>query len=236
MLGTREARQRRWRILAPLRVLKARPQLLASIALGAAVAWFLPEDVTPATRALLSWNATAICYFALAAMLHADATHESIRATAQRLDEGRAAILLLTAAASVASFGAIVVLLGEVKYTQDWEKALGIALTIVTVLNSWLLLHLSFGFHYAHEYYTEEALEPDQPPQTRGGLNFPNTETPQYIDFMYYSFVIGVAAQTADVETCSSTMRAITLVHGAVAFFFNTTIIALMVNIASQYV
>lgn len=236
MSDERAARTERWRVLAPLRILQARPQLLASIALGAAIAWFLPADMYPAPRALIAWNGAVLFYFVLAAILHADATHESIRAGAKRLDEGRAAILLLTTGATIASFAAIVMQLGDVKDAHGWEKAIGLGLTFITVFNSWTLLHLSFGFHYAHEYYTEEEREPFQPPQARGGLHFPNTDNPQYLDFMYYSFVIGVAMQTADVETCSSTMRAISLLHGVVAFFFNTTIIALMVNISSQFV
>lgn len=232
----RPARLRRWRVFAPFRVLRARPQLLASIALGVAIAWLLPAGMNPAPRALIAWNGAVLFYFVLAAVLHADATQESIRQGAKLLDEGRAAILLLTTGATIASFAAIAMQLGDVKDAHGWEKAIGLGLTFLTVFNSWTLLHLSFGFHYAHEYYTEEEQEPFQPPQARGGLHFPNTENPQYLDFMYYSFVIGVAMQTADVETCSSTMRAITLLHGVIAFFFNTTIIALMVNIASQFV
>ncbi len=210
--------------------------MLASVALGVGAFYALPAGVNPASRALLGWNAAAIVYFLLALILHANATHESIRASAKRLDEGRAIILLLTIAATIASIGAIVVHLNAVKSTVGVEKALGVGLTIITVLNSWLLLHLSFAFHYAHEYYTEEALAPYVPLQARGGLRFPGTKQPQYVDFLYFSYVIGVACQTADVETCSPTMRAIALVHGVIAFFFNSIIVALMVNIGSQLV
>jgi uncharacterized membrane protein len=234
--GAGLARIKRWRILAPFRVLRARPQLVASVLLGLLIGYLLPSGIGVATRVLIAWNIAVLFYFLLALILHSGATHESIRATAQRLDEGRAAILLLITAATIASFVAIVLHLGDVKTTHGAQKVVGVGLTAATVVNSWLLLHLSFAFHYAHEYYTEEARAPYLPPQTRGGLNFPATRAPQYIDFLYFSYVIGVACQTADVEICSPTMRAVALFHGVVSFFFNTTILALLVNIASQFV
>ncbi|MBV9702296.1 MAG: DUF1345 domain-containing protein, partial [Methylobacteriaceae bacterium] len=62
---------------------------------------------------------------------------------------------------------------------------------------------------------------------------FPDTRQPTFIDFLYYSFVIGCASQTADVETTSRPMRVITVLHGVISFFFNTTILALTINIGS---
>jgi uncharacterized membrane protein len=235
-MNARKARGRRWWILAPFRVLRARPQLVASAALGVLVGYLLSPAIIPATRALIAWNLAVLFYFLLALVLHAGATHESIRASARRLDEGRAAILLLITGATIASFVAIVLHLGEVKGAHGAEKLAGVGLSAATVVNSWLLLHLSFAFHYAHEYYAEESRAPYLAPQARGGLKFPETPTPQYVDFLYFSYVIGVACQTADVETCSPTMRAIALFHGIVSFFFNTTVLALLVNIASQFV
>jgi len=223
-------------ILAPFRIIRARPQLFVSVTLGLAVGSLLPQAMQPVSRALIGWNAFTLCYLALVAMSVAGATHETIRERAQHLDEGRFVMLLLTTAIATASFGAVVVQLGSVKGMDGWEKGASVALTIITVLNSWLFLHLTFAFHYAHEYYFEEESDPGEPPEARGGLHFPNTKTPQYIDFLYFSYVIGVAFQTADVETCSSPMRLLVATHGIVAFFFNTTILALMVNIASQLV
>lgn len=229
-------RRRAAPILAPFRIMRARPQLFLSLALGIAVGFALPAAMQPVARALLAWNAVVLCYFALVAIFVSGTTHHTIRERAQLLDEGRVAMLLLTTAIATASFGAVVVELGSVKSMQGWEKGATIALTIATVLNSWLFLHLTFAFHYAHEYYFEEERDSGEPAEARGGLHFPNTQTPQYVDFLYFSYVIGVAFQTADVETCSSPMRLLVATHGIVAFFYNTTILALGVNIASQLV
>ncbi|MFO1103987.1 MAG: DUF1345 domain-containing protein [Methylocystis sp.] len=223
-------------LLAPLRIIGARPQLFLSLAFGVSVGFFLPQAMQPVARALVAWNAVALCYFALVYMLIATATHDTIRERAQRLDEGRVVMLLLTTAIATASFGAVVIELGSVKSMDGWEKGASIALTILTVLNSWLFLHLTFAFHYAHEFYLEEEHDSQEPPAARGGLHFPNTTMPQYVDFLYFSYVIGVAFQTADIETCSSPMRLLVATHGIVAFFYNTTILALMVNVASQLV
>jgi len=223
-------------VLAPLRIIRARPQIFLSLALGVIVGFLLPQAMQPVARALVAWNAVSLCYFVLVYLLIARATHDTIRERAQRLDEGRFVMLLLTTAIATASFGAVVIELGSVNSMQGWEKGATIALTIITVLDSWLFLHLTFAFHYAHEFYIEEEHDPDEPPAARGGLHFPNTPMPQYIDFLYFSYVIGVAFQTADVDTCSSPMRLLVATHGIIAFIYNTTILALMVNVASQLV
>jgi uncharacterized membrane protein len=82
-----------------------------------------------------------------------------------------------------------------------------------------------FAVHYAHEFYAG----PEE------GLEFPGHEPPDYWDFMYYSFIIGTACATADVNVTDRRMRRITTLHCIVAFFFNTTILALMVNIGAGF-
>ncbi len=218
------------------RVIRARPRLFVCALVGAAVGVVLPQHWRDVTRALVGWNAAALLYLALSAELMARSTHDTIRRRAQFQDEGRLVILILAIATACASMGAIVAELGPVKHLAGWSKAAHLGLTILTVINSWLFIHLTFTFHYAHEYYFERATSPDKKPELRGGLIFPGTEQPNYVDFLYFAYVIGVACQTADVSTSSATMRAVALVQGVLAFFFNTTILALMVNIASGFV
>lgn len=227
--------QRRWRILAPFRVIGARPNLFGSVFVGLVIHYVTPDHLTMVTRALIGWNGALVAYFVAVAMLIARATHEDIRKRAETLDEGAGVMLLLTTAVAIASFGAIVMELADAQQAEGLEKAVDIGLTIVTVVSSWLFLHLTFALHYAHDYYRDDE-QPDDVFTARAGLDFPGTEEPQYIDFLYYSFVMGVACQTADVCTTSPGMRLLTMVHGVVAFFYNTFVLALMVNIASQFV
>jgi uncharacterized membrane protein len=235
--------------LAPFRIIRAHFRLVISGLVGAVVGVMLPASVdhpsiswlpfefTAVTRGLVGWNVAVGLYLLAAAEMITRSTHESIRRRAVLSDEGRAAVLFLTAVATFVAMGAIIAELGQSKTMMGDEKNPHIVLAVVTVFCSWAFMHLIFAFHYAHEFYAEEEAAPKGArPEMRGGLRFPNTPAPQYIDFLYFSYVIGVAFQTADVEVCSRTMRAVVLVHGVVAFFFNTTIVALMVNISSQYV
>ena len=103
------------------------------------------------------------------------------------------------------------------------------ALTVATVALSWTFTHIVFTLHYANVYY-----KPDE--DGPGGLAFPGHRPPDYRDFLYYAFVIGCACQTGDVATLSHAMRRLTLLHGIVAFAFNTAILALMINVGASLV
>ncbi|WP_442754593.1 DUF1345 domain-containing protein [Methylocystis sp. JAN1] len=210
--------------------------LPTSIEQPAAVFDWLPREFGGVTRGLAGWNVAVFLYLIAASRIIRRSTHESIRQRALLSDEGRTAVLFLTATATCVAIGAIIAELGQTKTLFEDEKVAHIALAVVTVFSSWAFMHLIFAFHYAHEFYSEADEAPEEKASARGGLHFPNTPAPQYSDFLYFSYVIGVACQTADVEICSGAMRNVALVHGVVAFFFNTTILALMVNISSQFV
>jgi uncharacterized membrane protein len=64
-------------------------------------------------------------------------------------------------------------------------------------------------------------------------LQFPGTADPTYGDFFYFAAVIGTSGQTADVAFTSSKLRRIGVLHCILAFFFNTTVLALTINIAA---
>jgi uncharacterized membrane protein len=103
-----------------------------------------------------------------------------------------------------------------------------LALATVTIALSWAAVHTTFALHYAHEYYRG-----DKP----GGLDFPSghdDEKPDYWDFVYFSFVIGMTAQVSDVGVTDKIIRRTATVHGIISFVFNTALVALMVNIAAS--
>jgi uncharacterized membrane protein len=98
----------------------------------------------------------------------------------------------------------------------------------VTVALSWAAVHTVFALHYAHEYYRG-----GKP----GGLQFPSGdehEKPDYWDFVYFSFVIGMTAQVSDVGITNRTIRRTATAHGIASFVYNTALVALMVNIAAS--
>ena len=136
-------------------------------------------------------------------------------------------ILALTVAAALASLAAILLELVDVSELPRQEQTLRLALVMVTIVLSWSLIHTAFALHYAHEFYDES------PPANQPRLHFPATDAPDYADFLYFAFVIGTTSQTADVDITSRSMRRLALIHGVIAFFFNTTLLAVAINIAA---
>jgi uncharacterized membrane protein len=217
----------------PLRVIEARPRLFICLAIGIIVGLVQPHDWRLATRLLIAWNGAVVLYLILGARMMMQADKLSIRRRAQLADDGKYAFLALSIIAAIASFAAIVLELAGAKDLGGFDKTANIVLVGGTIVTSWFFVHLTFTLHYAHEYFADELRTPD-PTDVRGGLIFPGTKDPHYIDFLYFSYIIGVASQTADVATSSKTMRALALVHGILSFFFNTTILALTINIAAS--
>jgi len=100
-------------------------------------------------------------------------------------------------------------------------------LTATTLIVSWSLLPTAFSMHYAHLYYRQGA-------EQHKALLFPDKiEKPEYWDFLYFSFTLAVACQTADVATGSTEVRRITLIQSVMAFVFNLAILGLSVNVAA---
>lgn len=97
---------------------------------------------------------------------------------------------------------------------------------------SWFLIHTIFAMHYAHSFYRQI----DEGGDRGDGLNFPGCDEPDFLDFAYFSFVIGMTFQVSDVAITSSRIRRISLVHALLSFLFNTVILALAINIASGLV
>jgi uncharacterized membrane protein len=218
-----------------LNAIRHRPRIYICAVVMAVVYFLLPNDLRVATRALIAWNTATILFIALVGWMMASSSEESIRAHAASEDERQWVLLVIGTAAACAALAAIVSELGPVKDMTGWSKAAHLALVTGTIVTAWTFIHLLFTVHYAHEYYADED-DDLSTPDVREGLKFPGDRNPTYPDFLYFSFVIGCASQTADVETVSRVMRQTTLAHGIVSFFFNTVILALTINIGAGLV
>jgi len=221
MPGTRSPR----RLPYLLRIVRARPRLATAIALGVAVTLVLPSHLWVTTRCLIGWNAGVALYLVLVYALMTRSNIERIRASAARQDEGRVALLILTVVAAAASLGAILVELST--GAGNGRTAAQLALATTTIVLSWIFIHTIFALHYAHDFYGEHGAK-------RSGVNFPGEEEPDYWDFVYFSFVIGMTCQVSDVAITSKPIRRTANAHGIVSFFFNAALLALMVNIAAS--
>ncbi|HWN49365.1 MAG TPA: DUF1345 domain-containing protein [Xanthobacteraceae bacterium] len=204
-----------------IRIVRARPRLFLAILLGLAVGVFLPAEWRPATRLLVAWDIALGLYLVLAFRLMTNCDVNRIKRRAAHQDEGRITILVLVVASAMASLLAILAELGGAN-----RQPAHLALAAVTILLSWAFTHTIFAIHYAHEYYDENA-------HKGGGLNFPGDQPPDYWDFVYFSFVVGMTSQVSDVAVTSSTFRRLVAAHGVVSFIFNATLLALTVNIAA---
>lgn len=179
---------------------------------------------------LTGWNCGALLYLGLIWRMMLQASHAQMQARAQAEDESQGTILLLTLLAGLMCLAAIVADLASVKTLAGSGKLAGIGLALLTIASSWLFTHTIFALHYAHLFYVARAH--GQPE----GLVFPGEERPDYLDFAYFAFIIGTSAQTADVSFSSRAMRRTGLMHCMVAFVFNTTLLALMINMAASLI
>jgi uncharacterized membrane protein len=216
-----------------LSLFKHRPRILICAAVGVVIYLLLPADMRVATRSLLAWNIATALFIALVGWMMARSSLRSIASHASLEDENQWVLLVVGVIAACAAMAAIVAELSVVRDMTGLHKAEHIALTGTTILSAWIFIHLMFALHYAHEYYAPTRTRDDPPETTRAGLRFPADSAPTYGDFAYFSFVIGCACATADVETISRPMRNVALAHGVIAFFFNTIILALTINIGA---
>ena len=141
-------------------------------------------------------------------------------------------ILALILLAIAASFVAILSVLGEAKAATGVGKILYVVMVVVTLLVSWTVTQIAFAFHYAHEYYVPRLGDRD----AQSGLLFPKDEAPDYWDFFYFSTSIGATSQTSDVAIATKGLRRLVAIHAVISFFFNTMVLALMVNLAASLV
>ncbi|MBC8013411.1 MAG: DUF1345 domain-containing protein [Methyloceanibacter sp.] len=147
--------------------------------------------------------------------------------------ESRIVVLVIVILGSLFTLLALVTQLGALKSEQGLDRTISVGLSVSTIFLSWLLIHVVFALYYAHEFHSESRAGASG---RGGGLKFPDDRTPDYLDFLYFSFVVGTTAQTSDVEVTSRAMRGVVMLHGILSFFFNTAVIALTVNLAAQLV
>jgi uncharacterized membrane protein len=211
-----------------IRIVKARPRLFIAVALGSVTALALATFTSwrAASSLLVGWDICAGLYLMLAFRVMSRSDTHNMRRRARLQDEGQFGILILTAIAALASLVAIFALLSS--SSAGTRNAPDLFLAMLTILLSWAFTHTIFALHYAHEYYDENAGK-------GGGMEFPDKECePDYWDFMYFSFVIGMCAQVSDVTVSCRPIRRTVFGHSVVSFVFNAALLALTVNIAAS--
>ncbi len=175
---------------------------------------------------LFAWCIFALTYLIISWVIIFSRSIPNIKKIA-RVDDGSglfvAFIILLSSFASMIS-----VLFLVIDKNKDTHQMITVPLIITGIFLSWVLVHTTFSFHYAHEYYDNDSTDENKDKQ---GLNFPGEEDPDYPDFTYFSFVVGMTFQVSDVEVTSKKMRRLVLMHGLISFALNTFVVALTINL-----
>ncbi|MEW7138293.1 DUF1345 domain-containing protein [Acinetobacter baumannii] len=213
------------------RSVENRPHFFIALIFGVVVASLLAwlTSWKWSTILLASWNGSISLYLLHVWKLMRSADHSQMQQQAKKQDESKWVIMLIVLLAITMSLVAILVQLSQLP-SGHYEKLGHVALALLTIISAWLFMHTVFALHYAHDFYM--ALSRNE---ENGGLDFPGTEHPTYPDFLYFSYIIGTSAQTADVSITNKHMRLLNLFHAVLSFGFNTTILAICINVAAGF-
>ena len=215
------------RAFDPLDLRQARARLLLAVVLGAATTatlTLMPAGPGWPVRIVAGWNAAALVLLSLAWLIIWRSDTETTRFRAAAEDPGRKTVWAVVSIASTFSLFAAVVVLRRAKIMSPSESAILIGLCLAAVVISWSLTHTTYTLRYAHLYYRDDD-------QGEGGLTFPGDKLPDYVDFAYFAFTVGMCFQVSDVVITSSPIRRAVLGHALLSFAYNTAILALALNL-----
>jgi uncharacterized membrane protein len=194
---------------------------------------FFATDVGGRIRFIAAWDVgTSAALIALFFGLRKSSA-ATIKQIAERQDAGKWAVLILALVAATASLVVIAAEMPLVKDAKGLEQVARVMLVIYTIVLSWAFIQTMFALHYAHDYYMEVDLPPATADSKAERLIFPGERTPTYGDFLYFSFTIGMTFQVSDIQIADAALRRLVLVHGALAFFYSTGILALAINLVA---
>ena len=204
-------------------------RLLICVIAGTTAGLLWPGVESALSRALVGWNVLVWLYLVMVVVAVYRADHGHIKRVALAQAESATITLTIVVVTAVIALVAVVFELKAAKAAGAHHMLPHVLFAFVTVVGSWLLLPTIFGLSYASSYYGQE---PDR------GLVFPGATAkfePDHTDFLYFSYTIAVACQTADVDVTTREMRRLVIVQSVISFVFNTTILAFSINAAASF-
>ena len=180
-------------------------------------------------KIMISWAVFALSYIITSWIVFFAQEPAQIRALSKQEDGSRLyvfSLIIITAFASL--FTVLLLMLSQ--NGKDTPQAVFIPVAVSAMMFSWIMVHTIFGFHYAHLYYGDDTKDSTKHAE---GLEFPGEKKPDYIDFAYFSFVIGMTFQVSDTAVTSKTIRRLVLLHGLLSFGLNTFVVALTINLVA---
>ena len=207
------------------RVLPHHVRLLVSVGVASALFFLLPAYWVTMIRLLVCWNAAVLTFLILVFGSMTSLSAEQLSERYRDEDQTAPVILIISIIASISAMSSIVAFPALVREVSVAERPLRIALVALTVVDAWMLIATMFTLHYAGMFYSSR---PDARP-----LRFPSTQMPSFWDFVYFSFTIAAAFQTADVTTTPGQIRKVLIAHSILSFFFNAAILGLAINVTA---
>jgi uncharacterized membrane protein len=199
----------------------------------ALIAYLLTRQQSLPNAFMIVWIAFSSSFLVFSWIVILSSHPKGLRNIAGQQDPSRTLIFLFVLFAACISIFAIIVLLQQAPSTSKRGLTYHILLAAAAVFFSWTLIHTLFTLRYAHLFYTYPDQDAHANGKPVGGLDFPGTSVPDYFDFAYFSFVLGMTFQVSDVQITKPLLRRLALLHGLLSFVYNTIIIALSINIIS---
>lgn len=176
---------------------------------------------------IASWNIALLTYLGMTLYMMVTTPQQQIAKMSKDSYEKKWVMLVLAVLASFNSIVAIIKELGVAKDFEGVQQWLHVGMTMMTILLSWMFIHTLFALYYAHFFYHADH-DDDRP------LDFPHDSKPDYFDFVYFAFGIGVAGQTSDINFTHKILRRMGTAHSMLAFFYNSTVLALLIDMAGN--
>jgi uncharacterized membrane protein len=195
---------------------------LYGLVVVAVLAWFAPWQVT----VLSGWIVAAATFVARVWYRINRLDGAGTKAVALSEDASRASAHIMVIGASVVSLVGVGVTLARASTETGGSKVLLSVAAILTVMTSWALVHTVFVLRYAHAYYGHP----------EGGIDFRSDERPDYHDFAYVSFTIGMTFQISDTDLTSNVLRRLALRHALLSYLFGAVILAATINVAAGFI
>lgn len=218
--------------VAPFEKVNSIQRLLICLAIGAIVYFIVNREVFDTlTHLMIGWDTFSICMIVISWTTFINTSSKDIRELCKVQDSSRSIIFIIILISTLASFLAVLLLIithKNGKTGEEWRLVIAIS----GMLFSWFLIHTIFTLRYAHIYYGDNETKPGT---HAGGLEFPDDSKPDYLDFAYFSFVLGMTFQVSDVQITSKRFRTLAMLHGLLSFGFNTIMIALTINLIAGY-
>lgn len=195
----------------------------------AVIVYFLILSVHLAVivKIMIAWSVFALAYIITSWIVFLGQKPAQIRELSKQEDGSRLYVFSLIIITSFASLVTVLLLMLS-QNAKDTPQIVFIPVAISGMLFSWIMVHTIFAFHYAHLYYGDDTNDSTTHAE---GLEFPGEKKPDYIDFAYFSFVIGMTFQVSDTSVTSRSIRRLVLLHGILSFGLSTFVVALTINL-----